>query len=168
MSEARDGLFDFLGGLDIETRTVDHPPVFTVEEAQCHTRHLPGGHVKNLFLKDKKGGFWLVTCGDEQPVKVNALARLLGAPRFSFAGPDDLMAVLGVPPGSVTPLALINDKERLVRPVLDEKMLKHELLNVHPLENTATTTIRSADLLRFVRALGYEPTILDLDRTREG
>ena len=161
----RDDLLAFLAEGGFEVTTVDHPPVFTVDQAREHTGHLPGGHVKNLFLEDKRGGFWLVTCSDEQPVKVNGLARLLEAPRFSFAKAEPLMELLGVEPGSVTPLALINDVERKVRPVLDEKMLGHELLNVHPLVNTATTTIRSADLLRFVRSLGYEPIIIDLDRS---
>ncbi|MEZ5825621.1 MAG: prolyl-tRNA synthetase associated domain-containing protein [Geminicoccaceae bacterium] len=159
----RSDLMAYLAEQHIEVTTTDHPPVFTVEEAQEHTSHLPGGHVKNLFLVDKAGDYWLVTCLDEQQVKVNGLARLLGAPRFSFAKPEPLMEKLGVAPGSVTPLALINDEARTVRPVIDEKLLQHELVNVHPLENTATTTIRSADLLKFVRSFGYEPLVVDLD-----
>lgn len=158
-------LFAFLDGLDIAHATVEHPPVFTVDEAREHTRHLPGGHTKNLFLEDKAGGIWLVTCLDEQPVKVNALARLLEAPRFSFGKPERLMEVLGVEPGSVTALALVNDTERRVRPVLDTKLMAHELVNCHPLANTATTTLRAADLLRFMEALGYAPRLVDLDLT---
>lgn len=158
-------LFAILDGLDIAHATVEHPPVFTVDEAREHTRHLPGGHTKNLFLEDKAGGIWLVTCLDEQPVKVNALARLLEAPRFSFGKPERLMEVLGVEPGSVTALALVNDTERRVRPVLDTKLMGHELVNCHPLANTATTTLRAADLLRFMEALGYAPRLVDLDLT---
>lgn len=161
----RPELFACLDGLDITHATVEHPPVFTVEEAREHTHHLPGGHTKNLFLEDKAGGFWLVTCLDEQPVKVNALARLLGAPRFSFGKPERLMEVLGVEPGSVTALALVNDTERRVHPVLDTRLMAHELVNCHPLTNTATTTLRSADLLRFMEALGYAPRLVDLDLT---
>jgi Ala-tRNA(Pro) deacylase len=168
MPKSRADLFAYLDSLGIAHATIEHPPVFTVEEAQQHTHHLPGGHTKNLFLEDKKGGIWLVTCLDEQPVKVNALARLLDAPRFSFGKPDRLMAALGVEPGSVTPLALINDAERLVRPVLDTKLLAHELVNCHPLTNTATTTLKAADLLRFMTAQGYRPLEIDLDRTLEG
>lgn len=165
MPKSRAELFAFLDSLDIAHATVEHPPVFTVEEAQLHTHHLPGGHTKNLFLEDKQGGIWLVTCADQQPVKVNALARLLGAPRFSFGKPDRLMEVLGVLPGSVTALALINDADRLVRPVLDTKLLANEFVNCHPLSNEATTTLRSTDLLRFMAALGYEPLQVDLDQT---
>lgn len=168
MPKSRAELLAFLDSLGIEHQTLDHPPVFTVEEARDHTHHLPGGHTKNLFLEDKKGGLWLVTCLDEQAVKVNALARLLGAPRFSFGKADRLMEALGVPPGSVTPLALVNDSERRVRPILDEKLLAHELINCHPLANTATTTLKSAGLLHFMEALGYQPIRLDLDRTLEG
>ncbi len=165
MPKSRADLAAFLDSLGIAHSTIDHPPVFTVEEAQAHTHHLPGGHTKNLFLEDKTGGIWLVTCLDAQPVKVNALARLLQAPRFSFGKPDRLLEVLGVEPGSVTALALINDTERRVRPVLDTKLLAHELVNCHPLTNTATTTLKATDLLRFMAALGYQPIQLDLDQT---
>jgi len=93
------------------------------------------------------------------------LARLLGASRFSFGKPDRLKEALGVEPGSVTALALINDTERRVRPVLDTKLLAHELVNCHPLTNTATTTLQSADLVRFMTVQGYTPLEVDLDRT---
>lgn len=165
MPKSRSELFACLDGLAIEHRTIEHPPVFTVEEARTHTHHLPGGHTKNLFLEDKIGGLWLVTCLDEQPVKVNALARLLEAPRFSFGKPDRLMEALGVLPGSVTALALINDEGRRVQPVLDTKLMAHDLVNCHPLTNEATTTLKAADLLRFMEALGYAPRLLDLDLT---
>jgi len=168
MPKTRADLFAYLDSLQIAHVTIEHPPVFTVEEAQQHTHHLPGGHTKNLFLEDKTGGLWLVTCLDDQPVKVNALARLLAAPRFSFGKPDRLMEVLGVEPGSVTALALINDTERRVRPVLDSKLLAHALVNCHPLTNTATTTLKAADLVRFMTVQGYTPLEIDLDRTLEG
>ncbi len=168
MPKTRAELFAYLDSLDIAHATIEHPPVFTVEEAQQHTRHLPGGHTKNLFLEDKAGGLWLVTCLDEQPVKVNALARLLDAPRFSFGKPDRLMEALGVLPGSVTALALINDTGRRVRPVLDTKLLAHELVNCHPLSNEATTTLKAVDLVRFMTAQGYAPIRIDLDRTLDG
>ena len=161
----RQSLLDYIEGLGIETETISHPPVFTVEQAQQHTHHLPGGHVKNLFLEDKKGGLWLVSCLDEQSVKVNGLGRLLGAPRFSFAKPERLRDVLGVEPGSVTPLALINDEQRRVTFVADTKLMACSVVNVHPLENTATTTISSDGLRTFLKSMGYEPVIVDLDES---
>lgn len=168
MNLTPDELLDRLEALGIATTTHRHPPVFTVEEAAVHTAHLPGGHTKNLFLEDRSGGLWLVTCLDRQPVKVNALARLLGAPRMSFGSAERLRAALGVEPGSVTPLALVNDRERRVRPVWDTKMLALPLLNVHPLVNTMTTAIGSADLRRFAAATGHAPVELHLDATLAG
>ena len=109
MLTTRDEILARLDALGIEHKTVLHPPVFTVEEAQLHTRHIPGGHCKNLFLKDKKDRLWLVTCLDEQPVDLNRLSKLLGAARFSFGRPELLAQTLGVAPGSVTPLAIVND-----------------------------------------------------------
>ena len=123
---------------------------------------LPGGHTKNLFLKDKKGGLWLVVAREDMAVDLKALSTILGAPRFSFGAPELLIATLGVPPGSVTPFALMNDRERRVRVVLDEGMLASDPLNFHPLRNDRTTSIAARDLLAFVRACGHEPAILPL------
>ena len=139
--KTRDHLMGLLAEVGIVVHTLDHPPVFTVEEAQAHTSHLPGGHCKNLFLKDKRDRLYLVVCLDEQQVRINALAKRLGAARMSFGSAELLLATLGVTPGSVTPLALINDVHRRVQPILDEKILQHETLNCHPLTNEATVTI---------------------------
>ena len=165
MLKSREHMLAHLDELGIEQHTVLHPPVFTVEQAQEHTSHLAGGHCKNLFLKDRKGRLWLVTCLDEQQVDINRLAKLLGAARLSFANAELLDEVLGVAPGSVTPLAIINDTASRVTAVLDPKLLAHAQVNCHPLENDATTTLASADLLRFIRATGHEPVLLDLDLT---
>ncbi len=165
MLTTKDAISARLEALGIEAATTHHPPVFTVEEAQIHTRHLPGGHCKNLFLKDKKDRLWLVTCLDEQRVDLNRLSKLLGAARFSFGKAELLREVLGVTPGSETPLAIVNDGDQRVTHVLDAELVAHELVNCHPLENDATTTLTSADLLRFIRSTGHEPVILDLDAT---
>ena len=168
MSQARDRLFACLAELGIETETREHPPVYTVAEAERHTGHLPGAHTKNLFLEDRKGGPWLVVCRADQPVRINALARLLGAPRMRFAEPERLLEVLGVVPGAVTPFALLNDVQRRVRVVLDRALLACDPLNFHPLDNAATTAIGREDFLRFLAHLGYRPEIVDLGRTLEG
>lgn len=156
----RDDLFRRLGELGIDTRTVEHPPVFTVEEARALRGEIPGGHCKNLFLKDRKDRLWLVVCLEEADVDLKALPARIGAARLSFGRPEVLREVLGVEPGSVTPFALINDAEARVNVILDRAMMAHELLNYHPLANTATTTIRSADLVKFIRACGHEPKII--------
>ncbi|MEM7041791.1 MAG: prolyl-tRNA synthetase associated domain-containing protein, partial [Pseudomonadota bacterium] len=160
MPHSREQLLSQLSDLGIAHETIDHPAVFTVEEAQAHTAHLPGGHCKSLFLKDKKGGLWLMVCLDRRRLDVNGLAKTLGIPRLSFGKPELLLEVLGVTPGSVTPFALINDGEHRVRVLLDKAMLDHELLNYHPLTNEATTTIRSADLLAFIEAMGHKPDVI--------
>ncbi len=140
-----------------------HPAVFTVDEARVHVGHLPGGHCKNLFLKDKKDRLWLVTVLDERRVDLNALAKRLDAGRLSFGKPPLLAEVLGVIPGAVTPLAVINDREQRVRVVLDQALMRQSLINCHPLANTATVVMPSEDLRRFFRATGHEPMELDFD-----
>jgi len=150
--------FDALG---IAHRTYTHPPVFTVEEARSLRGTLPGGHCKSLFLKDKKGGLWLVVALEECRVDLKALADRLGAPRFSFGSAELLCEVLGVRPGSVTPYAAINDVEHRVTVVLQQAMLAHDPLNYHPLENTRTTAIAPADLVRFLEACGHAPRIIE-------
>ena len=164
MLTTRDAILNRLTELGIEHRILLHPPVFTVEQAQEHTHHLPGGHCKNLFLIDRKDGLWLVTCRDQVKVDLNRLARSLGAPRFSFGRAELLVEVLGVAPGSVTPLALANDSHGRVTAVLDTGLLAHEWVNCHPLQNDATVSMRAADLERFVRITGHPPRLIDFDR----
>ena len=155
-------LFDSLG---IEHSTVEHPPFFTVEEGRPWHDRIPGLHGKNLFIKDRKGGIWLVVMPAEKRADLGWLEKAVAAPRFSFARPEVLQEVLGLTPGSVTPFGLINDKQRRVAVILDEALLDSEWVNYHPLHNAASTTIRSADLVRFVRALGYDPIIIRLPDT---
>ena len=151
-----------LEAFGIATRTHAHAPVFTVAEAQALRGVLPGGHTKNLFLKDKKDGLWLVVAREELRVDLNALSKALDAPRFSFGSPELLMTALGVPPGSVTPFAVVNDKAGAVRVVLDEAMLVLDPLNFHPLRNDRTTAISPGDLVKFLRGAGHEPVIMKL------
>ncbi len=154
-------LFAFLDSLGIPHATVAHPPVFTVEEARACGREVEGLHCKNLFLKDKKGCLWLVVMPADKRADIGRIQERVGAARLSFARPELLWEVLGLTPGSVTPFALINDAGRRVTAVLDEEMMRSEKVNYHPLHNAASTTIRAADLLAFLRALDYEPRIVD-------
>jgi Ala-tRNA(Pro) deacylase len=155
-------LFLRLDALGIAQRTYSHPPVFTVAEATALRGSLPGSHCKSLFFKDKKGGFWLAVMLEERRIDLKRLAARLEAPRFSFGGPADLLEVLGVRPGSVTPFALVNDVSHRVTLVLDAGMLEHDPLNYHPLSNDRTTAVAPADLLRFIAACGHVPRIVDL------
>ncbi|MEO1222814.1 MAG: prolyl-tRNA synthetase associated domain-containing protein [Pseudomonadota bacterium] len=158
-----DALLDQLSAWGIAQTTHHHQPVFTVDEAKDLRGQLSGGHCKSLFLKNKKGAMWLVVCDEDRRIDLKALSSLLQGGRLSFGSADRLRRVLGVLPGSVTPFALINDGDHQVTPVLDKTMLAHDRLNYHPLVNTMTTTIASADLVRFVEACGHRPVILDLD-----
>ena len=156
-------LFARLEGLGIAFETHHHPPVFTVEEAQAHCSHLPGGHCKNLLLRDKKKKTYLVVALDERPIDLKSLPDKIGSGRLSFASADRLWQYLGVKPGSVTPFALINDPNQEVTVFLDKAMMEeHALLNYHPLQNTMTTAITPADLLAFIRDCGHEPTLVAL------
>ena len=153
-------LYERLRALGISWITYEHAPVFTVEEAAALYDSQPGGHTKNLFLKDKKDGLWLVTLRDDVRVDLNALAKALGSPRFSFGSAELLIATLGIEPGSVTPFAVMNDPQAKVTLVLDEGMLALEPLNFHPLRNDRTTAIAAADLLKFARACSHEPVVV--------
>src|SRR5690606_739232 len=162
MPATRADLFARLAELGIETQTVEHEPVFTVAESEKLERDLPGGHTKNLFLKDAKGKLFLVTAESHSPVNLKLLHKILGCARLSFGKPELLMEVLGMPPGAVTAFALINDRDRQVSFVFDERLMAFDTINCHPLENTASTSIARGDLLRFIRACGHEPRIVGL------
>lgn len=157
------GLIARLAALGIPARTVDHPPVFTVEEAARYKGDLPGAHTKNLFLRDKPGKrMWLVCVLAERDVDLHALPSRIGAkPRLSFGSEDRMMRFLGITPGAVSPFAVINDHGGQVQVVLDRALLAGDIVNLHPLDNAKTTAISPPDLLRFLEAEGHPPLILD-------
>ncbi|MGD8330896.1 MAG: prolyl-tRNA synthetase associated domain-containing protein [Acidobacteriota bacterium] len=156
-----DDLFRRLDELGIAHETTEHEPVFTVEEAKTVRDGLPGGHTKNLFLRNKKGAMWLVVCEEDRLVDLKALARHVGAGRFSFSSADRLMRYLGVIPGAVSPFAVINDKQGRVRVVVDLAVLRCKRVNFHPLDNARTTAISGNDLVKFLRAEEHAPEVTD-------
>jgi Ala-tRNA(Pro) deacylase len=165
---SRDELLARLDELGIEATTIDHPPLFTVEDSQTLRGDIPGGHTKNLFLKDKKGRIFLVVVEEETRVDLKSLHIPLGASsRLSFGSAELLEEVLGVKPGAVTAFGPVNDTDGRVTVVLDTELMREELVNCHPLVNTSTTTLRSADLLRFLRATGHEPLVMEIPRRVE-
>lgn len=162
MAVSEDALYARLDALGIGRQTVEHPPVYTVEESQALRGRLTGAHIKNLFLRDRKKRLWLCTVLEDREVDLKALRRRLGAQgNLSFGSAELLMEVLGVIPGAVTPLAVISDTEGRVTMVLDEGVLTHQTVNAHPLRNDRTTTLASADLLRFLEAEGHPPVRID-------
>ncbi|MBC8240016.1 MAG: prolyl-tRNA synthetase associated domain-containing protein [Alphaproteobacteria bacterium] len=162
MQKTREQLFDHLADLGIETTTVEHAPAFTVDDSKAFRGELPGAHCKNLFLKDKKGDIWLVVTLEDRAIDMKGLRHLIGSNHLSFGKPELLMEILGITPGSVTPFALINDRECRVNVVLDKEMMTYSVLNYHPLVNDATTAITPDDLMIFIRSCGHDPAVVAL------
>lgn len=125
MPETPEGLLARLAAAGIEHRVTHHPAVFTVAESQALRGQLEGGHTKNLFLRPKSGPFLLATLEEGRQVGVNALVRAIGAPRASFADAAALMEQLGVEPGSVTPLGLVNARPGALGGAFDRHLVSH-------------------------------------------
>jgi Ala-tRNA(Pro) deacylase len=163
MPASPDDLIAYLAGLGIETTTVDHPALHTVEDSRALRGEIPGGHTKNLFGKDKKGQLFLLVLGETATVDLKRVHEKIGAQgRVSFGSAELLEEAWGLRPGAVTPFGAINDEAGRVRVVLDEALMRHERLNFHPLVNTRTTGLASADLIKFLRATGHEPLVVAL------
>lgn len=162
MPATRSELFELLNALSIHTETREHEPVFTVAESEALHREMPGGHTKNLFLKDAKGRLFLLVAESHTPIDMKTLHKKIGCARLSFGKPDLLLDKLGVTPGSVTAFAAMNDREGDVSVVIDENLMSHDVINCHPLENTATTAIKRDDLLMFLKATGHAADIVSL------
>jgi Ala-tRNA(Pro) deacylase len=151
-----------LEALGIAYQNHEHAAVFTVEEAKALRGELTGGHIKNLFLRNKKEEMWLVVAEEDKRIDLKALGEKLGAGKLSFGSPDRLLRYLGVLPGAVTPFGIVNDTERKVKVVLDRDLMGFNPVNAHPLVNTMTTALAPGDLVRFLAAEGHEPMIIDL------
>lgn len=154
-------LFALLDKLGVVHSTIEHRPLFTVEDGRDLHHKIPGMHCKNLFLKDKKDKLWLVVMPGDKRAHLTRLEKVIGAARLSFGKPELLKEIMGIEPGSVTPFALINDHSRRVTVVLDKDMMAAPLVNFHPLRNTASTTLSAADLLKFIKHLAYSPLPAD-------
>src|SRR5713226_1581055 len=164
-----DELFAALDRLGIAHATVTHPALFTVEQSQALRGTIPGGHTKNLFLKDKKGALFLVTALEDALIELKSLHRVLAASgRFSFGSAELMRATLGIEPGAVTPFAAVNDTDRRVTVVLDAALMRHGTINAHPLVNTMTTSISNADLLKFLEATGHPARIVSVAEPEAG
>ena len=163
MHKTEDDLHAFLGSLGIAVTTVRHPPLFTVADSQALRGEIAGGHTKNLFLKDRKDRYFLLTVEEDAEIDLKQVHHLIGASgKVSFGKPEKLMEYLGVIPGAVTAFGILNDTGGAVTFVIDEALLRHETINAHPLTNEATTTIARDDLIRFAEAVGHPPVVLKL------
>jgi Ala-tRNA(Pro) deacylase len=156
-------LDEFLRRHGIEAERHEHPAVMTVEESERLVPKLPGAKTKNLFLRDKKGArHLLVTVPHDLAVDLKVLGSTLGVDRLGFASPDRLMKHLGVTPGSVSLLGLVNDAEHAVEFVIDRGLWEAAAVHAHPLVNTATMVIPHAQLERFLAATGHSPRIVEI------
>ena len=159
--KTREDLLAFLDSLGIAHTTKDHAPVFTVAESVALRDEIPGGHTKNLFVKDKKDNFFLLMVEENASVDLKTVHTLIGAAsKVSFGKPEKLMEYLGVIPGAVTAFGAINDTGNNVTFILDADLMENDIINCHPLNNDATTSIGRDDLLRFMEATGHAPLVL--------
>ncbi len=159
-----DGLLKWLDERGFETQTYHHEAVFTVGESQAMRESMEGGHTKNLFLKDKKDNYFLLTAEEDSEVNLKTLHKLLGgSSRFSFGKPEKMQDYLGVAPGAVTAFGIVNDRGNKVTFAIDERLMRHDMINCHPLTNEATTTIKRSDLIAFAEECGHPPMVVDLD-----
>ena len=161
-------LYVFLDTHAIAHSTLEHPAVFRVGEGEEIKAAMPGAHTKNLFLKDAKDQLWLISALGETRIDLKTLPKTIGSARLSFGREEVLLEALGVRPGSVTLFALINDRDRRVRMVLDKALLAHETVNFHPLVNTATTAVSREGMMAFLRALEVEPLVVDFAAAANG
>ena len=155
---------EFIAWLDAEGlahRTVEHPAVFRVGEGLDIKADLPGAHTKNLFLKDKKARLWLISARQDTVIDLKRADRVIGSARLSFGNEGLLRDVLGLTPGSVTAFGLINDRDHRVTFVLDHRLAEADIVNFHPLTNTATTAMAQADFRRFLTLVDHRPLIVD-------
>ena len=161
MPASREQLFAYLDDLGIAHKTKNHVPVFTVEESEGVKADMPGAHTKNLFLKDKAGKLFLICAQNDTQIRINKLHPVLGSKRLSFGKPELLLDTLGVPAGSVTLFSVINDTDNAVTLIIDKTLTEHDIVNFHPLLNDATTAISSTDMVKFAKATGHDPLILN-------
>jgi Ala-tRNA(Pro) deacylase len=163
MPHSPESLLAALDALGIAHETITHPPLFTVEQSKALRGAIQGAHTKNLFLKDKKGRLFLVTAVESTAIDLKRLHEVIGGSgRVSFGSPEQMMAHLGVTPGSVTAFAVINDTAGVVTMILDERLAAYERINGHPLLNTMTTGVSYGDLLRFLDSTGHAPQVLQV------
>jgi Ala-tRNA(Pro) deacylase len=156
-------LFDYLASHGIRAATVQHPPLHTVADSKALRGEILGGHTKNLFLKDRKDQYFLLTVDEDAIVDLKTIHQVIGAAgKVSFGRAEALLELLGVVPGAVTVFGAVNDKEGRVKVFLDAGLMENEIVNGHPLVNDATTSIAAADLIKFLNATGHAPNILKL------
>ncbi len=163
MTFDKDSFLAWLDAQGIAHKTLEHAAVFRVEEGLELKAGMPGAHTKNLFLKDKKGRLWLVSARQDTMIDLKRLDRVIGSARLSFGNAELMAEVLGLTPGSVTALGLVNDPDHRVTFVIDRHLWEADVVNFHPLLNTATTGLDQAGFRQFLQVIGVEPMVVDFE-----
>lgn len=141
----------------------EHPAVFTCEDAAIHCKHVPGIPVKNLFLRDKEHeAYFLVVLPDHKRLKVHDLEKQWGVKKLRFGTPDELRAMLGLEPGSVSPLGLVHDTENAVQVLVDEEVWNADAVSIHPNINTASLAVPRESFRRMMESFGNRVEIVEL------
>ena len=147
---SKEELIKLLDESNCDYEVKEHAPLFTVEDSKSLRGSILGAHSKNLFLKDAKGQFYLLSVEENTKVDLKKIKNFIGSKKLSFAKAEYLESILGIEPGSVSPFALINDVDKKVLFFLDKNFLNYEKLNFHPLVNTATVNIATSDMIKFI------------------
>ncbi len=159
---------EFLISQDISFERFEHPPLFTCEDSEKYRISIRGADTKNLFVRDKKGSrYFLVTVGHATRVDLKCLANVLGVDKLSFGSQEALLKVLGVEPGSVTILALLNDTAGQVTVVIDKRVWESKEIQAHPLVNTATLVIPQSGIARFLEVTKHAPLVIEVPSRSE-
>ncbi|MDJ0642355.1 MAG: prolyl-tRNA synthetase associated domain-containing protein [Erythrobacter sp.] len=161
------GLMADLRKLGIAHQVYEHKAVFTVEESRAIKTDIACLHTKNLFLKDAKGAFFLLTVPAEARIDLKGVPAKIGSKRLSFGKAEDMERLIGIKPGSVTPLAMINAKAGSIQLVLDAPLAVPDAIGVHPLRNTATVTLAGTDILALAEQWGHKPLVADLPKIED-
>ena len=156
-------LLEILSAKALDFQIHDHDPLFTVEDSEKLRGEIKGAHTKNLFLKNKKNNFFLFSCDENAKVDLKQFSKSIDAKNLSFANAEYLEQLLGIKPGSVSPFALLNDKDNVVKFYLDEKLFDSEIINFHPLINTTTISIKTSEFINFLLENNKKIHIFSLD-----
>ena len=159
--------FKILESLEISYQNYTHEPVFTVEESKHIDEMIPGAHCKSLLLTNKKEAYFLIVMLGEDRLDIKALSQALGKGPLSFVSAEKMKALIDLEPGHVTPFGVMADKENHVKVVLQKALTEYELINFHPLRNDMTTTIKTTDLLKFLRHYNHVPHIFEISLKKD-
>jgi Ala-tRNA(Pro) deacylase len=156
-------IYSLLDDLSIEYQRIDHLPVYTSEQARSLIPEQPAASAKNLFLKNKKGReHFLIVFDDQKKMDMKQLANQIGSSRLSLASPERLQEHLGVDPGAVSLLALVNDPDKKVQLLFDQDLWNEGFLQCHPLVNTTTLILSMADVKRFLDRVGHITKLVEI------